>query len=231
MKTGDTATPAERATLSRETIVLAAIALADRQGAGSVTIRGVATALGVTPMALYWHFRKKDDLIAGMVDWVFEQMDLAPDEGEGWESRLRALLEAELAILRAHPALASLMLAHDAMSPHLLRIMERALSVLRAAGFGPAAAVQIVQHAQQTVVNLVLRQPGRGPGTEAREAAESERQTLANIQALPPDEYPHIIEAAVPLSRCDDPEEYYRFGIDLLFAGIRAVAEREGIRA
>jgi TetR/AcrR family transcriptional regulator, tetracycline repressor protein len=207
-------------------IITAAIDLADRHGPDAVTIRRVASALDVTPMALYWHFRKKDDLLAGMVDWVFRQMDISTAEGAGWDEVLRSVLEAELTVLRRHPALASLMLSHESTSESLLNVIEVALAALRRAGFTPTEAVQVVQHAHQSVVNLVLRQPGHAPERTSREIEDEERQAVAMIHALPPDRYPHVIEAAVPLSRCEDPDAYFAFGLEMLMAGIRAIAAR-----
>lgn len=228
MKTKQQDTPAERTSLTRDAIVRTAINLADTHGVEAVTIRRVASGLGVTPMALYWHFRKKDDLLAGMVDWVYGEIDLSLAGAEDWAGQLRALLDAEVAVLRRHPALAPLMLTHESMSPNLLRAIEAALGVLRHAGFSPSEATQIVQHAEQTIVNLVLRQPGNAPEHDPTVIEEQGRQMLASIRSLPQDAFPYIIEAAVPLSRCDDPDEYYRFGMDLLMSGICAMANDHG---
>jgi TetR/AcrR family tetracycline transcriptional repressor len=224
MRTPTTDSPAERTSLTPDAIIAAAIELADRHGHEAVTIRRVAAALDVTPMALYWHFRKKDDLLAGIVEWVFRQMDVSMEEGAEWDAVLRGVLEAELDVLRRHPALASLMLSHETTSEALLNVIEVALAALRRAGFTPTEAVQVVQHAHQTVVNLVLRQPGYAPERTRGEIADQERQTVAMLHALPPDRYPHVIEAAVPLSRCEDPAAYYAFGLEMLMAGVRAMA-------
>jgi hypothetical protein len=53
-----------------------------------------------------------------------------------------------------------------------------------------------------------------------------QRRTRVFLEALPPDRYPRLVEAAAPLSRCDDPDAYYEFGLDLLLAGIEAMAAR-----
>ena len=225
MKQTNAVTPPERPGLTPDAIIETAIALADQHGVGAVTIRRVAANLGVTPMALYWHFTKKDDLLAGMVEWVFRQIDVPGDTGIGWEPRFRALMESELAVLRRHPELASLMISHESMSTAMLEAMELSLGLLREAGFTPTEAVQVIQHAQLSVINLALRQPGRSTERDPRLVEEQERQALASIVALPPDRYPHIIEAAAPLSRCEDPDRYYAFGLDMLMAGIRAMAE------
>jgi TetR/AcrR family transcriptional regulator, tetracycline repressor protein len=226
MKTHDAPAPAKRTSLTPDLIVQTAVGIADAQGVEAVTIRKVASVLGVSPMALYWHFRKKEDLLAAVVDWVYGQMDLSFDEQAGWRDQLRELIEAEAAVLRAHPSLASLVLIEQSMTPNLMAAMELALGVLMRAGFSPAEATQVIGHAEQTVVNLVAREPGRSRVADPEKMEDMERQMLASILALPPRQFPHIIQAAIPLSRCENPEEYYAFGIELLLAGITAMAER-----
>lgn len=211
--------------LTPETIVDAAIALADADGLESVTIRRVARALGVTPMALYWHFAKKDDLLDGMVDRVYREMDLSLVEDACWRDQLRALVDAQIAILREHPPLATLLLTRTPMSSHALNAIDVALGVLRRGGFSPAEAVQIVRHIEQTIVHLVSREPGHADTRNHREMEAQERQAIASIRMLPPGLYPHVMEAAVPLSQCEHPQQQIIFGIDLLLAGIFAMAD------
>src|SRR5215204_12226 len=74
---------AARTSLTRERLVQQALAVADAEGIDAVTIRRLATELGVTPMALYWHFKTKDDLLAGAADRVLEDVAVPPP-GEDW---------------------------------------------------------------------------------------------------------------------------------------------------
>lgn len=101
---------AERQRLSRDAIVAGAVALADREGLDAVTIRRLAQDHGVTPMALYWHFREKDELLDGIAEHLFDQAELPDETDQPWPVRLRAVLEAFLGAIRQHPALAELTL-------------------------------------------------------------------------------------------------------------------------
>ena len=56
--------------LTKAAVVDRALHLADTVGLDALTIRKLATELGVTPMALYWHFKNKDELLVGVVDHV-----------------------------------------------------------------------------------------------------------------------------------------------------------------
>jgi AcrR family transcriptional regulator len=69
-------TDAPRERLRRDAIVSGAIALADREGLEAVTIRRLAQDHGVTPMALYWHFREKDELYGGIAEYLYDQVEL-----------------------------------------------------------------------------------------------------------------------------------------------------------
>ena len=67
---------AQRSRLSKATVVQRALALADAGGLDALTIRRLAQELGVTPMALYWHFRSKDDLLDGLAERVWSEIDV-----------------------------------------------------------------------------------------------------------------------------------------------------------
>src|SRR6201996_5788581 len=94
----------ERTRLTRATVVDRALALADKSGLDALTIRKLATELGVTPMALYWHFRGKEELLDGIAGRLWGEIDLTVDRGAPWTEQIRALLESLLTVLRAHPA-------------------------------------------------------------------------------------------------------------------------------
>ncbi len=91
---------AERTRLSRAAVVDRALALADAEGLEALTIRRLATALGVTPMALYWHFRSKEELIAGLSDLIWGEIRTDVDRSSRWAEQLRVMLESLIEVLR-----------------------------------------------------------------------------------------------------------------------------------
>src|SRR3712207_6706763 len=99
----------KRTTLTPRAVVEGALALADSEGLEAVTIRRLAKELGVTPMALYWHFRSKGELLEGVAARIFEEVDLSVDASATWQEQLRALLGSLLGVLRAHPSAAILL--------------------------------------------------------------------------------------------------------------------------
>jgi TetR/AcrR family transcriptional regulator, tetracycline repressor protein len=217
---------AGRTTLTPRAVVEGALALADSEGLEAVTIRRLAKELGVTPMALYWHFRSKDELLDGMVDWIYERIAPTLDESATWLEQLRALLGSMVDVLRAHPSTATLLSTRSTTSENSLRTTEVALDILRRGGFSPTEATQIARHALSTVTNLVSGVSEAVPREASGELMDAQRRARVFLESLPPDLYPRLVEAAGPLSECDDPEAYYAFGLDLLLAGIAAMAAR-----
>src|SRR5580698_4105931 len=84
----------ERPRLSKRAVVERALKLADADGLDALTIRKLAQELGVTPMALYWHFRSKDDLLVGLAERLWSEIDLTVDPSAPWSAQLRELLQS-----------------------------------------------------------------------------------------------------------------------------------------
>src|SRR5689334_25387975 len=80
--------------LSKATVAERALRLADEEGLEAVTIRRLAQELGVTPMALYWHFKSKDELLLGIVDHSLSGVRADRTAGDPWQKQLRAMVEA-----------------------------------------------------------------------------------------------------------------------------------------
>ena len=78
---------AERAPLSRERVLDRAMAIADAGGIGSLTIRSLAQELGVKPMSVYHYVANKDEIIDGIVDRVYGEMELPSAEGD-WRAEM-----------------------------------------------------------------------------------------------------------------------------------------------
>jgi TetR/AcrR family transcriptional regulator, tetracycline repressor protein len=217
----------DRITLTPRTVVEGALALADAEGLGALTIRRLANELGVTPMALYWHFRSKEELLDGMAARIFEEVDLSMDASATWQEQLRALLGSIVDVLRAHPSTAILLSTRTVSSEDGLRATEVALDILRRGGFSPTEATQIARHALSTVTNLVSGEPGVVAREESGELLGARRRARLFLESLLPERYPRLVEAAIPLSEGVDPDTYFAFGLDLLLAGIEAMAARK----
>jgi TetR/AcrR family transcriptional regulator, tetracycline repressor protein len=210
--------------LSREAVARAALDLADAEGLDALTIRRLATTLEVTPMALYWHFKDKDALLDGVAEAVLGQMRLPDDASAPWDVRLRALLDALLGALAAHPAAAEVVKTRILLNDPGRELSEGVLGALRAGGFPTEQASQIAVYALQLLTSLVVGRPGLAIGQSEEEREQQVRTKWAALQALSPRRFPHIIECADSLTDCDESDEWLSLGMDTLMSGIQARA-------
>jgi AcrR family transcriptional regulator len=192
---------AERPRLSKRTVTENALKLADADGLDALTIRKLAQHLGVTPMALYWHFRSKEDLLEGVAEQLWGEIDVNTDPDAPWWAQLQGLLESLVTVLRAHSAAAQLLL--DA---------EHASAIARSTLW--------------TGITLVMSEPGYHPDLPPEDREETQRRSQVQLAMLPASRYPRLIECAVPMTKCDEPEFHYRFGIGLFIDGVKAAAQR-----
>lgn len=212
--------------LTRERVAEQALALADAEGLDAVTIRRLAQELGVTAMALYWHFKNKDELLLGMVDHVMAEVRPPGQAARGWQPRLRTMVEALVAVMREHPSLSDLFPAVDKeAAPGFARAVNDALDLLTQAGFDLPDGYWVASYLLHGVIGLVAAQPGC-PGRTPQEAAERRRQRRLAMESLPADAYPMVVAFARTLEAEPDIERYFAFGVDMLLAGVRGMAER-----
>jgi AcrR family transcriptional regulator len=141
------------ARLDRQTVLAAAIALADDVGLEGTTVRRLTGRLGVTPMALYRHVADKDDLFDGMADRLYAELELPVAGGDWWEG-LAGLARSTRRLLLAHPWAVPLF-ARPLPGEHA-RALDAALrAVLLDAGFTPAEARELHGQLSGMVFSLV----------------------------------------------------------------------------
>ena len=203
-----------------------ALALADAAGLEALTIRKLATELGVTPMALYWHFRGKDELLGGLAERLWSEIDLTVDPLAPWTEQLRGLITSLLRVLRTHPAAAQLLARADIVKSEAgLNALEVTLELLRTAGFSPEEASVVARSTLWTALMLVMSEPGIEK-LDGAEREELQRKKAVTMATASPARYPRVVECAIPMTACDDPEEHYQFGVDVFIEGVAAIAAK-----
>jgi TetR/AcrR family tetracycline transcriptional repressor len=219
--------PAGRPQLSKASVVERALKVADADGLDALTIRKLAQELGVTPMALYWHFRSKDDLLVGLAERLWSEIDLTVDPSAPWSAQLRELLWSLIGVLRSHPSAPWLLMEHEATNEPAMRATEVALEILRSgAGFDPEQAGEIALLALWTGITLMLSEVGFDPTMSVEECHEVQRTKMIRLSMLPPTIYPRIVEHAKVLTDSDDSDLHYQLGVDVFIAGVEAAAAR-----
>ncbi len=219
--------------LNRAAVVQQALALTDQEALDAVTIRRLATHFGVTPMALYWHVRNKDELLAAMGDAFYEAIPVDELEAEtgDWEVRLRHVIDELLRSFRTHPAAAPLAVPRILQCAPGLRLTELTLTLLREAGFDVAHGADIARAALRTAITLVSGLPGAEVGVPAAEREAVLAAKRSAIASLPAGDFPLLRESIDELMGCEDDDAYFDSGADLFLAGVIAVRQREAGRA
>jgi TetR/AcrR family tetracycline transcriptional repressor len=211
--------------LTREAVAEQAITLADTEGIAAVTIRRLAQLLGVTPMALYWHFKNKEELLAAVADHVLGRVKATRRPEDPWDRQLRAMVEALVDAMRRHPSLPALLqLIEKQETSSFIRALNDALELLTTAGFDLARAYWVASYLLQGSIGLVATAPHCPTSMSGPDAAEWRRQKRLAIEKLSPSKYPMMAAYARTFEQEIDVEAYYAFGIDLLMAGVTAMA-------
>jgi TetR/AcrR family transcriptional regulator, tetracycline repressor protein len=216
-----------RTRLTRAAVVDRALTLADQSGLDTLTIRKLAADLGVTPMALYWHFRSKEELLGGIADRIWSEIDTEVDWSAPWQDQLRGLYLSLLSVLRAHSSAPQLIMRGKKSGDASADATETALEVLRRAGFSPADASGIAIQALWSALMLVMSEPGI-EFADPEERVEEMRKRRITFGSQPVAKYPRLVECAVPMTACEDPEVHYRLGVDIFIGGVVALAATRG---
>jgi len=215
-----------RAGLNRDRVLRAAIARADREGIAGLSMRKLGEELGVEAMSLYNHVRNKDDLLDGMTDAVFDEIELPTGDGD-WTTALRRRAISVRAALTRHPWATSLMQSRTHPGPATLRHHDAVIGALRRAGF----SIPLTAHAFSVMDGYIYGfalQEASLPFESPEQAAEVGQMMAAQLTAA---DHPHLAEFTVEhvLQPGYDYGEEFEYGLDLILDGLERAhrAERQ----
>ena len=215
--------------LSKATVAERALRLADEEGLEAVTIRRLAQELGVTPMALYWHFKSKDELLLGIVDYSLSGVRADRAAADPWQKQLRAMVEVLVRLMRDHPSLSALFQTVDkTQAASFTRATDDALSLLGRAGFSVEEGYWVASYLLHGAIGLVAMQPDCPTIIPPEKVLEWRRQRRLELERLPADQFPMLVAFADTYNHEPDPERYFGFGVDLLMAAVETVARSRG---
>jgi AcrR family transcriptional regulator len=215
-----------RAPLTRERVLRVALALADESGIAALTMRKLGEALGVEAMSLYNHVANKDELLDGIVDLVYGEIDL-PSGEDDWKIAMRARAVSARLALSHHRWAIGLMASRTAPGPATLRHHDAVIGSLRDAGF----SIELTAHAFSVLDGYIcgfVLQEASLPVDSAGQTAEVASAMLAQ---MPRDVYPHLTELTTEhiLKPGYDYGDEFAFGLDLILDGLERA--RGGTRA
>jgi TetR/AcrR family transcriptional regulator, tetracycline repressor protein len=214
--------------LTRRAIVDRALELGDAEGLEAVTLRRLATELGVTPMSLYRHVKDKQDLVNAMYEAIVDGFDLKTDirPGMKWTNQLRRALMNIIALHHRPVALPLAIAYSGGGSPAIWRMYESGLDILMRAGFTRREAVELNRMLSILVAGYVLlfRQ---APLPEADEVTVARKRFELDLLSLPRAEYPNVVASARELTdaQFSNPQQQMKGIVDFMVGGVAAMLE------
>ena len=206
-----------RSGLSRGRVLRGALAVADRGGLAGLTIRSLAQELGVKPMTVYHYVANKEEILDGLVDLVFAEIEL-PSVGGDWRAELSRRAHSARLVLRAHPWAIPLLESRTAPGPATLRHHDAVLGTLRHAGFSLEATAHAYAVLDAFVYGYAIQEaslPFEGPDGVGDVAGPV-------MELMSSGEYPHMVEMATSyyLQPGYDFGDEFQYGLDLVLDGL-----------
>jgi AcrR family transcriptional regulator len=189
-------------------------------------MRKLAKVLGIEAMSLYNHVSNKDDLLDGMIDLVFSEIE-APEPGGDWKAELRKRAVSTREALRRHPWAVGEMEGRTNHGPSNLRVHDAVLGCLRAAGFSLQMTVHAYSVQDAYIYGFALQETDMSSETPDDFAAEAQRQ-MRDYEAVL-GEYPHLVEVVgghVAKAGYDYEAEFL-FGLDVILDGLERILARD----
>jgi AcrR family transcriptional regulator len=206
-----------RIPLSRERVLRSAVAFADESGIASLSMRKLGEALGVEAMSLYNHVANKNELLDGMVDLVFGEIDV-PAAGADWKTAMRQRAVSARQALSRHRWAIGLMESRTSPGPATLRHHDAVIGSLRQAGFSIGMAAHAYSVVDSYIYGFALQEASL-PFDTAEETAEVAQMIF---KQSPADEYPYLTELTVEhvLQPGYDYGNEFEFGLALILDGL-----------
>ena len=210
-------TTQRRVPLTRARVLETAVARADDGGLEALSMRKLGQELGVEAMALYHHFANKDDLVDGMVDLVFTEIEL-PDSGPDWRRAMRKRAVSVRDALLRHRWAIGLMESRRAPGPANLRHHDAVIGSLRAGGFDIAMAAHAYSLLDSYIYGFALTKMNL-PFQASEEVGDVAEAMLA---PFPAGEYPHLLEILTDhvMRPGYDYGDEFELGLDLILDGL-----------
>ena len=200
-----------RAPLTPDRIHAAALALVDEAGVESLSMRKLATVLGVDPMSIYHHVPGKQVLLHGVFQRVLQELPIPRATGLSWQDVLRTLARRFAALARRHPRVVPALFASPFSTPREREIHAAIDAALVRAGFGSEERIRLAQTIY-TFASGLAGVAAHGPGGRPLlDDSGTRRGPRAGRDA--------------PRARTD-PAADLEFSIELMIAGIEALARR-----
>ncbi|TCC46326.1 TetR/AcrR family transcriptional regulator [Kribbella pittospori] len=206
-----------RAPWTRTQLLRAAIDLADRRGIESLSMRKLSQELGGGTMSLYNHVSNKDDLLDGMIDEVFSEIEM-PAHERSWQVAMRGRAMSMRAAMTRHPWAIGLMESRRTPGPATLRHHDAVIGCLLDAGFPLSVTAHAFAALDSYIYGFALQERSLAFGTPE----ETAKLAQAFVVQFPAKEYPHLARLTIEhvLQPGYDYADEYEIGLNLILDGL-----------
>ena len=210
--------------LSRERVLDAARALADRSGIEALTMRKLADELGVGAMTLYYYFANKDELLDGMVDVVFSEIE-PPSTELDWKTAMRRRAISTREALNRHRWAVGLMETRMTPGPANAQLHEAVLACLRRAGFSIENTIHAYSVQDAYIYGFALQEKSL-PFDDAHGSTEMAVATTEQVADLA-ENFPYLAEvvAGHVANVGYDFASEFEFGLDVILEGLEKLRD------
>lgn len=209
-----------RPQLTRERVVEEALAVIAHDGANALTMRRLATRLGVVPGALYNHVRNKQQLQDLLLDGVLAEVDLDLDPSLAWTEQLKVLAHRLRQVLEAHPGVAGILKTRDPLGPNSLALAEAFLSPLQTAGFADREAGLAFFLLLDYTIGFAVNSPATSVNEQRVRDPATRTQLHQFFRSLPSDRFPTLVALGEHVW-VDNRDERFTVGLDVIVAGLQ----------
>jgi TetR/AcrR family tetracycline transcriptional repressor len=203
--------------LTQEQVVRGAVDLLAEAGLEALTLRRLATELGVSAPTLYWHVRNKRQLLDLVAEALVRRAgrSTSPAHGQPWWDWLAEQARLQWRVLTSHRD-AALVVAGNRPTETALPEVEQIVASLVTVGFPPAEALRTLLAIGNYVIGCAVEFQA-----EAAREPDPERDARLLRELREAEDLPNL-QAAMPGLASSDPGASFEHGLGLLIAGIRA---------
>jgi TetR/AcrR family tetracycline transcriptional repressor len=213
-----------RPTLTRDRVVSEAVTVIGADGVDALSMRALATRLGVVPGALYRHVRNKEQLYDLVLDGVLAEVDYEVDHSLAWTERVKVLAHRLRTVLEEHPGIAGLLKTRDPLGPHSLALADAFLAPLHEAGLPGRETGLAYSLVYDYTLGFALSGPTSVNEQRVRDAV-TRGKLHTFLRSLPADRFPSLVALGEHVW-VDNRDQRFTVGLDTLLDGLEAARRR-----
>jgi AcrR family transcriptional regulator len=222
--------------MSVNSIVEAAVRLADAEGLEAVSMARVAKEIGFTTMSLYRYVQNKDELLQLMWNAGAQGLEGLVLEGRDWRAKLRMWATVQRQVLDLHPWITQMPMAAPPVAPNSLAFVELGLEALDGTGLSEGDKLRVIgllssyalseaRMANDAARAAAQAQAGAGGGTSAAWTFDALLRELVDERTYP--RLYHIAWTEPDEDLSSDEKEEFLFGVDRVLDGVQVLIDRQ----